>query len=133
MKGHAQCQTSNDSYILAIDLGTSGAKVALVSVHGRVAGWEFEPVPLHVLPGGGAEQAPADWWNGIVKAARRLIDQGLVPVDKVVGVCAATHGSGTVPVDSDGNCLMNAMIWLDLRGAESDARTGAWAIQCGRL
>jgi xylulokinase len=109
---------SNDNYILAIDLGTSGAKVALVSIHGEVAGWEFEPVPLHVLPGGGAEQVPSDWWNGIVKASRRLIDHGLVSVDNVVGICAATHGSGTVPVDRDGNCLMNAMIWLDSRGAE---------------
>ncbi len=108
---------TNDNYILAIDLGTSGAKVALVSVHGSVAGWEFEPVPLHVLPDGGAEQVPADWWNGIVKASKRVINHGLVPADKVVGVCAATHGSGTVPVDRDGTCLMNAMIWLDSRGA----------------
>jgi xylulokinase len=39
-------------YILAVDLGTSGVKVALISVDGRVAGWESEPVALHVLPGG---------------------------------------------------------------------------------
>ncbi len=109
---------SNDSYILAIDLGTSGAKVALVSARGRVVGWEFEPVRLHILSGGGAEQAPADWWNGILRASKRLLEKALVPSNRIVGVCAATHGSGTVPVDRDGNCLMNAMIWLDSRGAD---------------
>ena len=56
-------------YILAVDLGTSGVKVALISVDGRVAGWESEPVALHVLPGGGAEQHPDDWWDGLVAAA----------------------------------------------------------------
>ncbi len=110
--------TSNESFILAIDLGTSGAKVALVSARGRVAGWEFEPVRLHILPGGGAEQAPDDWWNGILKASKRLLNKALVPPGRIVGVCPATHGSGTVPVDRDGNCLMNAMIWLDSRGAD---------------
>ena len=47
-------------YILAVDLGTSGAKVALIGVDGRVVAWESEPVTLRVLPGGGAEQAPED-------------------------------------------------------------------------
>lgn len=49
-----------DPYILSVDLGTSGAKVALISARGQVRGWEFEPVPLHLTPDGGAEQAPDD-------------------------------------------------------------------------
>ena len=60
-------------YILAVDLGTSGAKVALIGIDGRVAAWEFEPIELLVLPGGGAEQRPEDWWRALVAAARRLL------------------------------------------------------------
>ena len=30
--------------ILAVDLGTSGMKVALITVSGKVLGWEIEPV-----------------------------------------------------------------------------------------
>jgi xylulokinase len=59
-----------ERYILAVDLGTSGAKVALISVDGRVAAWEAEPVELLVLPGGGAEQRPDDWWRALVAATR---------------------------------------------------------------
>ncbi len=45
--------------VLAVDLGTSGPKVALVSTGGAVLGHEFEPVELLLLPGGGAEQRPS--------------------------------------------------------------------------
>jgi sugar (pentulose or hexulose) kinase len=60
-------------YVLAVDLGTSGAKVALIGIDGRVAAWESEPVELIVLPGGGAEQRPEDWWRALVAATRRLL------------------------------------------------------------
>ena len=48
--------TSRDKYVLSIDLGTSGSKTALVSVYGEVIAFEFEKVPLILLPNGGAEQ-----------------------------------------------------------------------------
>ena len=109
--------TAHEKYVLAIDLGTSGAKIALVSVHGEVAGWESEAVPLHVLPNGGAEQDPHDWWRAIVKGTRRLLGKSLAPIGDVVAVCAATQGAAAIPVDRGGECLANAMIWLDSRGA----------------
>ena len=109
--------TERVPYILAIDLGTSGAKVALVSVHGGVVGWDFEPVQLFLLPHGGAEQDPEEWWSSILTASKRLLGKEIVPRSEIVGVCAGTHGIGTVPVDQDGKPLMRAMIWLDSRGA----------------
>ena len=44
--------------VLAIDLGTSGMKVALTDARGRVLDWESEPLSVSYLPGGGAEQSP---------------------------------------------------------------------------
>ena len=60
----------SEPIILAIDLGTSGPKVALLSTHGEVLGGTNEPVPLHILPQGGVEQDPADWWRAICTASR---------------------------------------------------------------
>ncbi len=54
---------------LAVDLGTSGVKVALVEDGGRVLGWESEPIRLLVTPDGGAEQVPDEWWSGFLAAA----------------------------------------------------------------
>lgn len=47
-------QTDKTAYILAIDLGTSGPKVGLVSIQGIVLDNEFEPTGFDLLPGGGA-------------------------------------------------------------------------------
>ena len=109
--------TSQKKYILAIDHGTSGPKPALVSTTGEVLGWVFKDVPLILPKEGGAEQNPDDWWNGFLEGAKELIDKDLVPVEDIVGVCNTSQWSGTVPVDKDGKNLMNAIIWMDDRGA----------------
>ena len=53
----------SDRYILAVDLGTSGPKSAIVSMDGEVIDSEFRDVPLYLFPGGGAEQDPHEWWD----------------------------------------------------------------------
>jgi xylulokinase len=106
-----------DKYIWAVDLGTSGPKVALVSTDGEVLGHEFERTELLLLPDGGAEQRPDDWWNAIKTATRRLLARRLVPRDDIVAACLTTQWSGTVAVDKAGVPLMNAIIWMDSRGA----------------
>lgn len=108
---------SNMKYILAHDHGTSGSKAAIVSTHGDVIGFEFEEVPLYLPSKGAAEQDPADWWNAMKKTITRLLEKNLVPVEDIVGFCNTSQWSGTVAVDKDGNSLMNAIIWMDTRGA----------------
>ena len=108
--------TIKEKYVLTIDLGTSGPKVALITVTGEVIGYEFEPTPLYLLPNGGAEQNPDEWWGAITKASRRLLARGFVPQKGIVAVSCTTQWSGTVAVDKNGRYLMNAVIWLDTRG-----------------
>ncbi|MBM4422439.1 MAG: xylulose kinase [Chloroflexi bacterium] len=107
----------NRKYILAIDMGTSGPKAALATTDGEIIACEFAETPLLLLPNGGAEQRPDDWWEAIKTAARRVLDQRLVPVEDIVAVNASTHWSGTVAVDRDGQPLADAIIWMDTRGA----------------
>jgi len=102
---------------LAIDLGTSGPKVALVSVQGQVIACEIEKTPVELLPGGGAEQSPDDWWRAICAATHRLMARPKVSRRTIVGICCTTQWSGTVAVDRDGRPLGNAIIWMDARGA----------------
>jgi xylulokinase len=109
--------SSNFKYILTIDLGTNGPKVALVTTKGEVVAHEFESSPLYLFPNGGAEQNPEEWWEGIKTATHRLLSQGIAPIDEIVGICCTSQWSGTVPVDANGNHLMNAINWMDTRGA----------------
>jgi xylulokinase len=105
------------NHVLAIDLGTSGPKVALVNSAGEVLGWEFEPCPLYLLPAGGAEQDPDEWWAAIRTAARRLLDRNVASTSSISALSCTGQWSGTVAVDKDGAPLMRAVIWMDTRGA----------------
>ncbi|MBB3613012.1 FGGY-family carbohydrate kinase [Rhizobium sp. BK602] len=102
---------------MSIDLGTSGCKVGLVSITGDVVAWAFRPVPLLVVDTIGAEQDPFKWWKAFIEAARDVLSQNAVPRQNIVAICSSTQGEGTIAVDCDGNVLMNAVIWLDMRGA----------------
>jgi xylulokinase len=104
-------------YVLAIDLGTSGPKVALCSLRGEVVGWEREPTPLLLLPGGGAEQDPDEWWAALTRAVLRLLGRGLISPQAVRAIGCTGQWAGTVAVDRSGRALRTAIIWLDSRGA----------------
>jgi xylulokinase len=104
-------------HILAIDLGTSALKVALVSVAGQVVASEQEDCRIDLLPDGGAEQDPAEWWALISCASSRLMARAVVPPESVVAVSCTAQWSGTVAVDERGHPIRNAIIWMDSRGA----------------
>lgn len=109
--------TRKEHYILAIDLGTSGPKSAIVSTSGNVVDVAFEQTPVQLLPHGGAEQDPALWWKAIISTSRQVLDKHPVLKKEIIAVCCSTQWSGTVAVDENGNHLMNAIIWLDARGS----------------
>jgi xylulokinase len=108
---------TTEKTILAVDLGTSGMKVALIAIGGQVLGWEFEPVRLILTPDGGAEQDPDEWWQAFLSAAGRLMKRIPDAGRSVSAVCCSTQGEGTIPVDEAGNVLANAILWMDMRGA----------------
>ena len=105
------------SYILAVDLGTSGCKTALVGLDGHVEAWEFRPVELLLYPNGGAEQRPGDWWAALCATTRALLVANPGMQERIAAICCSTQGEGTVPVDAQGHPLMNAVLWMDARGA----------------
>jgi xylulokinase len=110
--------TGDDRCILAIDLGTSGPKVALTTMQGRVLGCASHPTELHLLPGGGAEQDPEDWWAAIRAATAKLHAQAVAPPDRVAAIAVTSQWAGTVAIDRDGTPLHRAIIWMDSRGAK---------------
>ncbi len=108
----------NDKFILTIDLGTSGPKVALFSTDGEVIDYEFEKTQVYLLPDGGAEQSPDEWWQAIKKATARLLKKVNIPIRDITTISCTSQWSGTVAVDSNGKALMNAIIWMDSRGSK---------------
>ena len=110
-------RTDRTPYVLALDHGTSGCKVALVSARGEVVDSAFEPTPLVLLPGGGAEQDPEQWWSAFVTASRKVLGRCAVPAQWIEAVAVSSTFSSTVAVDRSGRAVMNCLTWLDSRGA----------------
>lgn len=111
--------TADSTYVLAVDLGTGGPKVAVLSATGRVAAHAFQAVGAHLTGDGGAEQSPREWWDAVVASARRALQESGVPPERVVGVGCTSQWLGTVAVDGDGVAIEPAIIWMDSRGARA--------------
>lgn len=100
--------------VLAIDLGTGTAKVALVARDGTLAGWAMRPVATTQGPGGAAEQDPGEWWAAVCAASRDAV--AAAGVREVLAVRCTSQWATTVPVDAAGDALTPAITWMDSRG-----------------
>lgn len=109
--------TGGKRYVMAVDLGTGGPKVALVGLDGEVVACEYEATELKLFDGGGAEQDPDDWWRAITTAWARVREKAEVQKEQIVAVACTAQWSGTVAVDESGQHLYPAVIWMDSRGA----------------
>ncbi len=108
--------STEERYYLGIDLGTSSCKTVLADRDGNIVSRSANGYPLIIGPGGSAEQSPEAWWQSIVLGIREVCAK--VDPNSVRAMGVTGQWSGTVPVDSDGKALHNAVIWMDTRGRE---------------
>lgn len=102
---------------LAIDLGTTAAKVSVVREDGRILGSGTVPVETVFGPERAAEQDPELVWQAVLGAARQaLAEAGTAAANDVRVVCATSQWSSIIPVDSTGMPVGPMFVWLDHRG-----------------
>jgi len=105
-------------FVLAVDLGTGGPKVGLVSTRGDVAWWEHRPVATRRGPGGAATQDAEEWWRLVVESSRRGLAETGLDADEVVAVAVTGQWASTVPVDECGLPVGECVMWMDSRGRD---------------
>ncbi|MFZ0324113.1 MAG: FGGY-family carbohydrate kinase [Actinomycetes bacterium] len=103
-------------WVLALDLGTSGLKVGAVDSSGEIIATHEVALTTNLVPGGGVEQDPDEWWRGVVSGVRHLDDAG-VPLSEVIAVGITGQYGSTVPVDGAGRPVGPCLVWADERGA----------------
>ncbi len=104
------------AHVLAVDLGSTGIKVAVVDPDGVVLAGTGEVLPLLFTVDGGAEQDPEGWWDALGRCSRRAIATAGVNGDEVGLVAVTSQYTSIVAVDDRGLPLGNVIMWMDRRG-----------------
>ena len=105
------------SYLLGIDIGTSGVKTLLCDPRGGVCATASADLDLSSPRPGWSEQDPRQWWSATVKATRAVLSKAKVRATQVraIGLSGQMHGS--VFLDAAGRPLRPALLWNDQRTA----------------
>lgn len=106
------------AHVLAIDVGTSGLKAALVADSGAVAARATRPIATQVIPPDGAEQDAEAVWRSLAEAVRELISTSGVRAGDVAAVTCASQYFSVVPVAADGRPAGPMLLWLDSRSGQ---------------
>jgi len=107
---------AREQFALAIDLGTGGPKIGLVSLAGQAACQEHLRVETTRAADGTAEQDAAAWWELIRGAARRALTSGAVAPQRVAAVAVTGQWASRIPVDERGEPVGPCVLWMDTRG-----------------
>lgn len=106
------------SYLLGVDIGTSGAKTVLFDEKARRIAAKTIEYPLHQPRNGWAEQDPADWWNAVAEGIKTVLAHSGISPKAIRGVGLSGQMHGLVMLDKDNRVLRPSIIWCDQRTTE---------------
>lgn len=113
------------SFVLTIDIGTTSAKVLIVSDTGKVVSSAQEFYPTNFPQPGFAVQDPDVVVNGILKIIRQATDQfteqpshQVTQPSRIVAIGASSAMHSLMAIDEQGVPLTPLMLWSDMRSAE---------------
>lgn len=104
-------------YVIGCDVGSQGTKAILLSTSGEFAGEAYEGYSIDYPHPLWAEQPVERWLEALTLAIRRLISESGVPAKNIRALSLATQVDGVIPIDSGGQPLHPAIIWMDRRAS----------------
>jgi xylulokinase len=114
-----------ESCLLAIDIGTSGSRAALVDFSGNILASAAQAYDLESPAPGWAQQDARLWWRTSVENIRRVFEKSGLAPGAVAAVAAGGQMHATIPIDSSGQVLAPAVqLWCDKRCAGIVAEMG---------
>ncbi len=104
-------------YVLAYDIGTTGVKTCLFEVENsiKLIGSAMQGYNLYIMPDGGAEQDPDEWWEAICATTKKIFADSEVTPAQVEGISFCSQMQGLVLVDKNGIPVHRAMSYMDQR------------------
>ena len=103
------------TYVLGIDIGTSGTKTILFDEKGVAISSAFKDYPLYQPETGWAEQNPEDWWQAVVSTIKSALQKSGVTSADIKGIGLSGQMHGLVMLGTEGQVLRPSIIWCDQR------------------
>lgn len=111
------------TYLLGLDISTTGAKALLIDEDGEVVASHTTPHNISNPYPLWSEQEPRAWWSGMVESIRAVV-QSTHAADEIAGVGLTGQMHSLVCLDKNGEVLRPAILWNDQRTqAQCDAIT----------
>ncbi|WP_208560843.1 xylulokinase [Marinilactibacillus kalidii] len=110
------------SYVLGLDLGTSGLKGILMNRSGQVVKTAESGYPLLSPERGHSEQDPKEWFMAAQKVMKQISESVADFGEKLEGISFSGQMHSLVLLDKEDRILRNAILWNDVR-TTSQCRT----------
>lgn len=104
------------SYLIGIDLGTSGTKTVLFDEDGNALKSHTVEYPMQQPKNGWAEQDPEDWYNAAVQTLK-FVTNGIDP-KLIAGIGISGQMHSLVMLDENNDIIRPAILWCDSRTAK---------------
>ncbi|MBR2730453.1 MAG: FGGY-family carbohydrate kinase [Clostridia bacterium] len=104
-------------FVISYDIGTTGVKSCLFEIDKTITliSAAMQGYNLYILPDGGAEQDPDEWWDAICATTKKIFQQCEIRPDQVEGISFCSQMQGLVLVDKDGKPVRRAFSYMDQR------------------
>ncbi len=106
------------SYLMGIDVGTTGTKTLLCNEKGEIVAHSVEEYSLSTPQPNWAEQDPEDWWKATVTSIRKVIRDAGIDSREIKGLGLSGQMHGAVVIDKNHQVLRPCILWCDQRTAE---------------
>jgi sugar (pentulose or hexulose) kinase len=102
-------------YILSIDAGTSVIKAAIYSLNGIDLYQSFCTTKIISPKNGFFEQDMTEIWSAFCQAVIDVLNISSINKKNIIAIGLTAQGDGCWIIDSQGNPIRNAIIWMDGR------------------
>lgn len=104
-------------YVISYDIGTTGVKSCLFEIGDTInlISAAMEGYKLYILPDGGAEQDPEEWWQALCSTTKTIFENCDIKPGQIEGISFCSQMQGLVLVDRDGKPVHRAFSYMDQR------------------
>ena len=110
-------ENMSKKYVISYDIGTTGVKSCLFEIENEIklVSAAMEGYKLYIMPDGGAEQDPDEWWAALCSTTKTIFENCDIKPEQVEGISFCSQMQGLVLVDRDGKPVHRAFSYMDQR------------------